>query len=149
MSLSCKYFLCLYHVSISSFIFSLSVWLKLLKHIKLTVFESIMNVNKTSVFDKKARFDKKNSDMAEKEHWWPKRGIYYCGHWRRLYHWELKENPITEDPKENPINEKHKEDTITLTPIDNSINEDIQELQDLQWLLLCKLIFFSFGNGIW
>ena len=74
----------------------------------------------------------KNSGMVAKEHWWPKRRIYYCGTWRRL-HWKLKDDPITEGPKENPINKKPKEeDTITLAPIDNSINEDPQELQDPQ-----------------
>ena len=54
-----------------------------------------------------ALFDK-NSDMAEKVHWWSKRRIYYCEPWRRLYHWVLKEDPVTEDPKENPIDEKPK-----------------------------------------
>ena len=62
--------------------------------------------------------------MPEEKHWWSKKRIYYYGPWRRLFHWGLIENPITEDPKENPINEKPKEDIITVTPIDNSINED-------------------------
>ena len=31
-----------------------------------------------------------------------------------------------------------------MTPTDNSINEDPQELQDPQWLLHCKLTFFGF-----
>ena len=39
---------------------------------------------------------------------------------------------MTEDPKENPINEKTKENTITVAPVDNSINEDPQELRDPQ-----------------
>ena len=71
------------------------------------------------------------------------------------YQWGLKEDPITEDPKENPINEKPTEDTITATLLDNSINEDPQELQDPQWLLRRKLTLFGFlvlvydrvGNG--
>ena len=46
--------------------------------------------------------------------------------------------------KENPINKKPKEDTITVTPTDNSINEDPQELQDPQRLLRCKLTLFGF-----
>ena len=86
----------------------------------------------------------KNSDMAEKEHWWSNRRIYYCKPWRRLYHWGLKEDPITEDTKEGPINEKPKEDIITVTPIDNSVNEVPQELQDPQWLLRRKWTLFGF-----
>ena len=42
--------LCLYHVSISSFIFSRSVLVKLLKHVKLIVFENIMHVNQKICF---------------------------------------------------------------------------------------------------
>ena len=72
--------------------------------------------------------------------WW----IYYCGSWRRLCHWGLIENSIIEDPKENPVNEKPKEDIITVTPIDNSINKDPQELQDPQWLMRHKLTLFGF-----
>ena len=64
--------------------------------------------------------------------------------------WELKEDPITEDPKGNPINEKPKEGIITVTPIDNTINEDPQELQDPQWFLRRKLtLFWLFVNGLW
>ena len=37
---------------ISSFCFSLSVLVKLLKHVKLIFFRVIMNAKKTSVFDK-------------------------------------------------------------------------------------------------
>ena len=57
--------------------------------------------NKTSVFDQKkvvTRFDEKNSDTAEKEHWWREESI-------TADHEE--EDPISE---ENPINEKPKED---------------------------------------
>ena len=76
--------------------------------------------NKTSVFDKKVvtRFDKKNMDMVEKQHWWRQESITLrpeeeypislslslsclCG---------LKEDPITEDPRENPFNDKPKVD---------------------------------------
>ena len=39
---------------------------------------------------------------------------------------------------------KPKEEIITVTLIDNSINEDPQELQDSQWLLPRKLTFFGF-----
>ena len=120
--------MCLYHVSISSFILSRSVLLKLLKHVKLIV------------FDKKKK--KKNSDMAEKEHWWPKRRIYYCGPWRRLR--TQRGHPNTEEPKGNPINEKCKEGIITVTPIDNTINEDSQELQGPQGFLRRELTLFGF-----
>ena len=55
--------------------FLLSVLLKLLKHVKVINFENY----KISVPDKKkvvTRFDKKkNSDMAEKEHWWREESI--------------------------------------------------------------------------
>ena len=52
---------------------------------------------------------------------------------RNLKKTPLKTQRRPEGPKENPINKKPKEeDTITLAPIDNSINEDPQELQDPQ-----------------
>ena len=40
--------LCLHHISISSFISSLSVLLKLLKRVKLIVFENVMNVKQNT-----------------------------------------------------------------------------------------------------
>ena len=48
--------------------------------------------NKTSAFDKKvvSRFDKKNSDMVEKEHWWREESITVC---------PKEEEPISEDSK--------------------------------------------------
>ena len=52
----------------------------------------------------------------------------------RPYLWELKEDPITEDPKDNPI----KRTLITVKP------EDPQESQDPQWLLCRKLTLFGF-----
>ena len=39
---------------------------------------------------------------------------------------------------------KNLKRTLSLTPIDNSINEDAQGLQDPQWLLRRKLTLFSF-----
>ena len=72
----------------------------------------------------------KDSDMAEKVP--PREEYYYCKSWKRLYHWVLKEDPVTEDPKENPIDEKPKKGIITVTLTDNSINEDPKELQDPQ-----------------
>ena len=89
-------------------------------------------------------FWKENRDVAGKEHWWPKRRIFYCGPWRRPYYWEIKKDLITEDPKENLINEKSIEDTITVTPIDSPINKDSQDLHDPQWLLRYKLTLFDF-----
>ena len=67
----------------------------------------------------------------------------YCGPWRRLYHWGLR-GPCPEDPKEIPINKKPKADTVTVKPIENSINEDAQEFQDPQWLSRFKLTLFGF-----
>ena len=49
----------------------LSVWLKLLKHVKLIIFENYNKYKTKHLFLIKkvvTRFDKKNSDMAEKEH---------------------------------------------------------------------------------
>ena len=49
----------------------LSVWLKLLKHVKLIIFENYNKCKTKHLFLIKkvvTRFDKKNSDMAEKEH---------------------------------------------------------------------------------
>ena len=51
---------------------------------------------------------------------------------KKTYHLGLKEDPITEDPKENLVNKKTKEDTITVTTKGNSINEDPQGLHDPQ-----------------
>ena len=70
--------------------------------------------NKTSVFDKKSSNTiwYKNSDMVEKERWWREEPITADPKEDNL--WGLKEDPITEDPKENPINEKAKEDPLSL-----------------------------------
>ena len=55
---------------------------------------------------------------------------------RGFYHWV----PSRESFKKK----KPKEEIITVALIDNSINEDPQELQDSQWLLRRKLTFFGF-----
>ena len=94
--------------------------------------------NKTSVFDKKkvvTRFDEKNSDMAEKEHWRREESITA----------DLEEeDPISEDSKKTlPLRalkrilsvRNLKRTLITVKPKDNASNEDPQELQDPQWLL--------------
>ena len=106
---------------ISSF-FSPSVLLRLLKHVKLIIFENY-NECKTKHFFliKKVVtwFDKKKkNNMAEKEHWWREESITEYTK-EEDYFWGLKEDLIAEDPKENPFNEK---------PKDNAINGDPQEL---------------------
>ena len=84
---------------ISSF-FSLSVLLKLLKHVTLIVFENYNECKTKHLFLIKkvvtvVDLIKKNSDMAEKEHWW-------------------REEPITAGPKEeDPISEDLKK-TLSL-----------------------------------
>ena len=68
--------------------------LKLLKHVKLIVFDNYNECKTKHLFLIKkvvTRFDKTNRDMAEKDHWW-------------------REESITADAKENPINDKSKED---------------------------------------
>ena len=91
-----------------------------------------------------ALFDKKRATWWKKTIDDPREESNYCGPWRNLYQWGLKEDLITEGPKENPINENPKANPITVTPIDNSINEDPRELQDPQWLLRSKLTLFGF-----
>ena len=67
--------------------------------------------NKTSVFEKKVvtRFDKKNSDMAEKNTD-EEKNLLLRTLKKNTYLWGLKEDPITEDSKENPFNEKPEKD---------------------------------------
>ena len=136
--------LCLYHVFLH--FLSVSVLLKLLKYVKLIVFENYNECKMKHVFDKKVvtRFDKRNSGMAKKEHWW-------------------REEYVTVDPKEeDPISEDSKKTLslrtlkrilsvrnlkrtfITVKPKDNAINENLQELQDPEWLLRRKLTRFDF-----
>ena len=87
------------------------------------------------------QFDKKNSDLAGKEHWW-------------------REKTITVDPEEDPISEDSKKTLntlkrillmrnlkktlVTVRPKGNAINEKAQELQNSQWLLRRKLTLFGF-----
>ena len=93
--------------------FSLLVLLKLLKHVKQIIFKNHNKCKTKHLFLIKnvvTRFDKKNGDMAEKEHWWSKESIIA---------YPKEEDPISEDskktlslrkdPKENPFNEKPKE----------------------------------------
>ena len=61
--------------------------------------------------------------MAEKEHRWSKRTIYFYRSWEEGLIEGLIEDPITGDPKEkNPINQKPKEDPIIVKPKDNPFN---------------------------
>ena len=98
------------------------------------------------VFDKKAitQFDKKISNMAEKEHLWREESV--------------TADPEVEDPNSNDSKKTLSLRTlkrilsmrnltrtlITVKPNDNAINEHRQELQDPQWLLRRKLTFFGF-----
>ena len=102
--------------------------------------------NKTSVFDEKVvtRFDKRNSDMAEKEHWWRKEYVTVD---------PKEEDPISEDSKKilslrtlkRILSMRNlKKTLITVKPKDNAINENLQELQDPQSLLHRKLTRFDF-----
>ena len=64
--------------------------------------------------------------------------------WRRLCHWGLKEDHITEDLKRILSMKNPKRILITVKPKDNAINGDPQKLQDPQWLLRRKLTFSGF-----
>ena len=52
--------------------------------------------------------------IQERNHW---------GAWWRIYHWEPKEDAITQDPEQDAITEKSKDGRITGEP---------QDLQDPQ-----------------
>ena len=52
--------------------------------------------------------------MAEEEHWWRESITAYPK--EEDYFWGLKEDLITDDPKENPFNEKPKDNTINGDP---------------------------------
>ena len=118
---------------ISSF-FSLSVLLKLLKHVKLIVSENYNECKTRHVFDKKVvtRFHKKNSDIVEKKHWWKEESITA---------YPKEEDPIFEDSKEtlslrtlkSILSMRNLKMTlITVKPKDNAINEDPQKVQNPQ-----------------
>ena len=86
----------------------------------------------------------KNSDMAEKEHWWREESITA---------YPKEEDPISEDSKKTLslrtlkriLSMRNlKRTLITVKPKDNAINGDPQELQDPQWLLRRKLTLFGF-----
>ena len=88
------------------------------------------------------QFDKKNSDIAGKEHWWR-------GKTMTVDHEE--EDLISEDSKKTLNTLKRillmrnlKKSLVTVRPKDNAINEKPQELQNSQWLLRRKLTLFGF-----
>ena len=76
------------------------------------------------------RFDTKNGDMAENEHWWRKESVIAD---------PKKEDPVSQDSKKTLslmilkriLSMRNlKRTLITVKPKDNAINEDPQELQD-------------------
>ena len=94
--------------------------------------------------NKTAVFDKKNSVMAEKEHWWREESITAC---------PREEDLISEDTKKtislSTLNRilsmrNLKRTLLLLKPKDNAINGDPQERQEPQWLLRHKLISSGF-----
>ena len=134
--------MCLYHVFLH--FFSLSVLLKLLKHVKLIVFENYNECKTKRFWWKKVvtQFDKKNSDMAGKEHWWREKTITVDPE---------EEDLISEDSKKTLNTLKRillmrnlKKTLVTVRPKDNAINEKPQELHNSQWPLRRKLTLFGF-----
>ena len=139
---------------ISSF-FSLSVLLKLLKHVKLIIFENYNECKTKHLFLIKkvvTRFDKKIATWRKKStdeeknlllRTLKKKTLSLTTQ-RRPYHWGLKEDPITEDLKRILSMRNLKRTLISVKTKDNAINGDPPELQDPQWLLCHKLTLFSF-----
>ena len=118
-----------------------------IKHVKLIISENYNECKTKHLFLIKkvvTRFDKKNSDMAEKEHWWREESITAC---------PKEEDPISEDSKKTLslrtlkriLSMRNlKRTLITVKPKDNAINRDPQELQDPQWLWRRRLTLFGF-----
>ena len=86
----------------------------------------------------------KNSNMAEKEHWWREESIIA---------YPKEKDPIPEDSKKilslrtlkRILSMRNlKRTLITVKPKGNAINRDPQELQDPQWLLRLELTLFGF-----
>ena len=111
-------------------------------------------------------FWQKSTGIPEKEDWWPKRGIYHGGSFRKAYHPELKEDPITKKSKKpnhwethcvkkffwseyRKIQTRRKLCICTLFthwPKESTITEDPHGFYDLQWLLHWKKEKFSSEN---
>ena len=90
------------------------------------------------------RFDKKNSDMAEREHWWREGSI--------TVH-PKEEDPISEDSKKTLslrtlkrilLMRNLKRTFITVKPRDNAISRDPKKFQNPQWLFGPKFTLFAF-----
>ena len=124
-----------------SLFFWLSVLLKLLKHIKLIVFENWWMQNRTSVFDKRiATWQKKNIDEEK--------NILLQTLQRTIFVDSKKALSLRTLEKILSIRNL-KRTLITVKPKDNVINEDPQELQDLLSFAPQINLFWLFGNGIW
>ena len=134
-------------VSIMYSFLSLSILLKLLKHVTLIVFENYIECKTKHLFLIKKSSKTiwwKNSDMAEKEHWWREESITAD---------PKEEDPVSDDSKKTLLlrtlksilsMRKLKRNLITVKPKDNAINEDPQDLQDPQWFLRRKLTLLAF-----
>ena len=59
------------------------------------------------------------------------------GHWRRGYHWGLKEDPINDDAWEDPI-KKPKEDPITVKPKEENPKRTFGNFQTLNDFCIAK-----------
>ena len=122
---------------ISSFC-SLSVLLKLLKRVKLIVFENYNECKTKHLFLIKKVviwFDKKIAT-------WRKKSI---DEEKNLLQWTLKKKTLSlRTLKRILLMRNLKRNLITVKPKDNAINEDPLELQDSQCLLRRKLTLFGF-----
>ena len=114
------------------FIFFTSVLLKLLKHVKLFVFENYMNAKQNMFLIKKlvTRFDERKSDMTEKEHWWREESITADPKEEDSISDDSKKTLLLRTLKRNLSMRNLKRTLITVKPKDNAVNEDPQELQE-------------------
>ena len=67
--------------------------------------------------------------------------IFYCEPWKRLCVDSKRTLSLT---LKRILLMKNRKATVTVTPIENSINEDPQDLQDPHWLLRRELTLFGF-----
>ena len=122
---------------ISSFC-SLSVLLKLLKRVKLIIFENYNECKTKYLFLTKkvvTWFDKKIATWREKS----------IDKEKNLLLSTLKKKALSLGTLKRILSmRKPKRTLITVKPKGNAIDGDLQELQDSQWLLRRKLTLFSF-----
>ena len=123
---------------ISSF-FSLSVLLKLLKHVKLIIFENYNECKTKHLFLIKKKvvtqFDKKIAT-------WRKKSI---DEEKSLLLRALKKKTLSLRTLKRILSMKNlKRTLITVKSKDNAINRDPQELQDPHWLWSRKVTLFGF-----